>query len=120
MSTRFSVSATLALTLTLLAAKPAHAQMLLGPAGKPSYIEVHGEMFRTYDGVDAPVGGSIEFGTFQNKYIAMGTILGLESPGRGTGLPDWPPMRSWGPRIAFSASTSDSRHSGPSISRSRA
>jgi len=75
------------LTLTVLAARPAHAQALLGPEGKPSYFEVHGEMLRSFDGVDAPVGGSLEFGSFQNKYIAMGTVLGLESPGRGTGLP---------------------------------
>lgn len=87
MSTRFSLSAVLALTLTVLAGRPAHAQALLGPAGKPSYFEVHGEMLRSFDGVDAPVGGSIEFGSFQNKYIAMGTVLGLESPGHATGLP---------------------------------
>ncbi len=74
--------------LVSLAAERAQAQMSFGPIGRGSYVEVGGELFRnSYGAVDGPVGGSVEFGSFQNRFIAAGTVLNLEAPGPGTGLP---------------------------------
>jgi hypothetical protein len=63
------------------------APLQLGPDGKAGYINVHGEMLRSYGGVDGPYGGSIEWGSFQNKYIGVGTSIGYSSVGAGTGMP---------------------------------
>jgi hypothetical protein len=87
MSKRTSLAAALPLLLILLAEHRAQAQMVFGPSGRASYVEVHGEAFRDFDGIDGAVGGAVEFGSFQNRYIAAGTVLQLERPGAVTGLP---------------------------------
>lgn len=77
------------LVLSLLPARAAHAQSyLVGPGGRQSYIELHGEMFRDFDGLDGGVGGAFEFGSLQNKYIGVGTIIAFERNGPGTRLPE--------------------------------
>ena len=59
----------------------------LGPEGKPNYVIVHGELMRSAGGLDGPLGGSVEWGTFQNKYIGAGTKLGIKTAGNVSGMP---------------------------------
>ncbi len=59
----------------------------VGPAGKASYLNVHGQMVRNQGSdVDGPTGGAIEWGSFQTKYVGAGTKIGLEATGAHTGL----------------------------------
>jgi hypothetical protein len=89
MSRRLQYAVGFLLALTFLLDRPARAQSyLVGPGGKQSYIELHGEMFRDFDGVDGGVGGAFEFGSLQNRYIAVGTIIAFERNGPGTKLPE--------------------------------
>lgn len=80
------------ITLTVIAlatagwVSSAQAQNL-GPDGKANYVIVHGEMFRAAGGYDSPVGGSVEWGTFQNRFIGAGTKIGLKGSGSQSGMP---------------------------------
>jgi hypothetical protein len=57
------------------------------PSNHSSYLTLHGDLFRAFGGVDAGLGGGMEFGSFQNRFIAAGTVLSFDREGPGTRLP---------------------------------
>ena len=87
MSTK-APAAALAFSIALLAGTTAHAQALLGPAGKGTYLTLHSDLMRDYGGIDGGLGGAFEWGSFQNKFLASGMIISFDRAGPGTKLPE--------------------------------
>lgn len=70
-----------------MAPPPAAPSPVPGPTSRSSYLIVHGDLLRSFGGLDAGVGGGVEFGSFQNAFIAAGTVLSFDRQGPGTRLP---------------------------------
>ena len=56
---------------------------LWDPPGEEATSRSTAIPFRAFGGFDGPTGGSIEFGSLQNRYIAVGTVIGLRSGRQG-------------------------------------
>lgn len=71
-----------AFALALLLGATAQAQGV-GPGGRGSYFNVHGEVFSKFSDGPAlvPSGIAIDWGGFQSRYVGAGTRIGLSRAG---------------------------------------